>query len=74
MKDDHITCLSYSCLLGNNSLPARKQCIVVGRNTPKLGVGDTVNIDFDTILVTFSSIPLFRYYFDTDTGISYYEI
>ena len=38
-----------------------------------LGVGNTVNIDFDTILVTFSSIPVFRYYFDTDTGISYYE-
>ena len=35
MKDDHITCLPYACLLGKNSLPARKQCIVVGRNTPK---------------------------------------
>ena len=36
MKDDHIACLPYACLLGNNSLPARKQCIVVGRNrTPK---------------------------------------
>jgi hypothetical protein len=32
MKDDHIACLPYACLLGKNSLPARKQCIVVGRN------------------------------------------
>ena len=32
MKDDHIACLPYVCLLGKNSLPARKQCIVVGRN------------------------------------------
>jgi hypothetical protein len=29
MKDDHIACLPYACLLGKNSLPARKQCIVV---------------------------------------------
>ena len=35
MKDDHIAYLPYSCLLGKNRLPARKQCIVVGRNTPK---------------------------------------
>ena len=35
MKDDHIACLPYACLLGKNSLPPRKQCIVVGRNTPK---------------------------------------
>jgi hypothetical protein len=35
MKDDHIACLPYACLLGKNSLPAGKQCIVVGRNTPK---------------------------------------
>jgi hypothetical protein len=35
MKDDHTACLPYACLLGKNSLPARKQCIVVGRNTPK---------------------------------------
>jgi hypothetical protein len=35
MKDDHIACLPYACLLGKNSLPARKQCIVVGQNTPK---------------------------------------
>jgi hypothetical protein len=35
MKDDHIACLPYACLLGKNSRPARKQCIVVGRNTPK---------------------------------------
>jgi hypothetical protein len=37
MKDDHdhIAYLPYACLLGKNSLPARKQCIVVGQNTPK---------------------------------------
>ena len=28
-----------------------------------LVVGDTANIDFDTIPSTFSSIPLFRYFF-----------
>jgi hypothetical protein len=37
MKDDHIACLPYACLLGENILPARRQCIVVGRNTPKPG-------------------------------------
>jgi hypothetical protein len=35
MKDDHIACLPYAFFFGKNSLPARKQCIVVGRNTPK---------------------------------------
>jgi hypothetical protein len=29
-KDDHIAYLPYACLLGKNSLPALKQCIVVG--------------------------------------------
>jgi hypothetical protein len=44
MKDDHIAYLLYACLLGKNSLLARKQCIVVGQNhrRPNLRMNDQV--------------------------------